>query len=253
MLMTHIKPFLRRSVGTILLAVAFIYLILDMNPWKFFLQAIFAGETEWIYPRATLIDLVGEHLLLVFISSALAVIMGIVAGIFVTRRSGRVYLQTVNDLTSLAQTFPPVAILALAVPFIGFGFKPTIAALFLYSILPVVRNTISGIEAVPAPLIEAAFGMGMTPIQILFKVEIPLAIKVIMAGIRMSVVMNIGTATLGAIVGAGGLGVPIISGLVRQNPAFVIEGALTVCLLAVITDRLIAGIEEGSFQRLLGP
>jgi osmoprotectant transport system permease protein len=140
-----------------------------------------------------------------------------------------------------------VAILALAVPFIGFGFKPTIAALFLYSILPVVRNTISGIEAVPPSLIEAAFGMGMTRLQILFKVEIPLAMKVIMAGIRMSVVMNIGTATLGAIVGAGGLGVPIISGLVRQNPAFVLEGALTVCLLAVITDRLIAGIEESSF------
>jgi len=128
----------------------FIYIIFDMNPWNLFLRALFPEETEWIYPRAMLIDLVGEHLLLVVISSALAVIMGITVGIFVTRRSGRVYLQTVNDLTSLAQTFPPVAILALAVPFIGFGFKPTIAALFLYSILPVVRNTISGIEAVPA-------------------------------------------------------------------------------------------------------
>ena len=247
MLKSPLKKFLRRSAGTILLAGVFVYLILDMNPWEFFLMALFPEETEWIYPRAMLIDLVGEHLLLVAISSALAVIAGIAAGIFVTRRSGRVYLQTVNDLTSLAQTFPPVAILALTVPFIGFGFKPTIAALFLYSILPVVRNTISGIGAVPAPLIEAAFGMGMTRPQILFKVEIPLAMKVIMAGIRMSVVMNIGTATLGAIVGAGGLGVPIISGLVRQNQAFVLEGALTVCLLAVITDRLISGIEEGYF------
>ncbi|MBW2560652.1 MAG: ABC transporter permease [Deltaproteobacteria bacterium] len=236
MLTFSVKTFLRRSTGTILLAGMFIYLILDMNPWKFFLRTLFPEETEWIYPRAMLIDLVGEHLLLVAISSALAVIAGIAAGIFVTRRSGRVYLQTAL-----------VAILALAVPFIGFGFKPTIAALFLYSILPVVRNTISGIGAVPAPLIEAAFGMGMTRPQILFKVEIPLAMKVIMAGIRMSVVMNIGTATLGAIVGAGGLGAPIISGLVRQNPAFVLEGALTVCLLAVITDRLIAGIEECSF------
>ncbi|HOO89228.1 MAG TPA: ABC transporter permease [Syntrophales bacterium] len=247
MLTSSLKRIVRRSAGTILLAGVFLYLVFDMHPWNIFLRALFPEETEWIYPRAMLIELVGEHLLLVAISSVLAVMAGIGSGIFVTRRTGRAYLQTINDLTSLAQTFPPVAILALAVPFIGFGFKPTVAALFLYSILPVVRNTISGIEAVPTHLIEAASGMGMTRRQILFKVEIPLALKVIMAGVRMSVVMNIGTATLGAIVGAGGLGVPIISGLVRQNPAFVLEGALTVCLLAVITDRLIAGIEDSSF------
>ncbi len=149
-----------------------------------------------------------------------------------------------NDISSLAQTIPPIAVLALAVPFIGFGFKPTVLALFLYSILPIIRNSIAGIESVPPTLIEAATGMGMTRAQVLIKIELPISLRVIMAGIRTSVVINVGTATVGAVVGAGGLGTPIISGLVRENPAFVLEGAIAAALLAFIMDQYLAKAEQ---------
>ena len=144
--------------------------------------------------------------------------------------------------------FPPVAILALAVPFLGFGFKPALLALFLYSLLPIIRNTLAGIESVPQEIVEAAFGIGMTRLQILTKIELPLSFRVIMAGVRTSVVINVGTATIGAVVGAGGLGVPIISGLVRENPAFLIEGGITSAFLAIVLDRILAKTEENLFS-----
>jgi osmoprotectant transport system permease protein len=191
------------------------------------------------------LTLLGEHLGLVLVSSVLAIAIGVPLGTVVTRRWGRPFLDLVDDLTSLGQTVPPVAVLALSVPLLGFGFKPTVVALFLYSILPIVRNTIGGLDAVPKDLIEAARGMGMTATQCLFKVEFPLAIRVIMAGVRISVVINVGTATIGAVIGAGGLGAPIIAGLVRQNPSFVLEGAVAGGLLAILADRILA-ITEAS-------
>jgi osmoprotectant transport system permease protein len=119
---------------------------------------------------------------------------------------------------------------------VGFGFKPTVIALFLYGLLPILRNTIAGIEDVSPDVIDAARGMGMKPHQILFRIEIPLAGRVIMAGIRVSTVINIGTAALGATIGAGGLGKPIIAGLIGENPAFILEGAILVGILAIIVD-----------------
>jgi osmoprotectant transport system permease protein len=155
-----------------------------------------------------------------------------------------------GDIGSLAQTVPPVAVLALAVPFIGFGVKPALVALCLYSVLPVLRNTIAGLESVPAPVLEAAAGTGMTGPQVLLRVELPLAFRVIMAGIRTSVVVNVGTATVGAIVGAGGLGTPIVAGLVRENPAFVLQGAVSAALLAIFLDQLLARAERAGAGRV---
>jgi osmoprotectant transport system permease protein len=228
----------------IIVSMVFVVIVVDMDVMRVLLKGIFPGEKEVIYPRANLLVLLREHMLLVLLSSAAATLVGVGIGIVVTRPAGRDYLNLVNDVSSLAQTIPPVAVLALAVPFIGFGFKPTILALFLYSILPIIRNSIAGLEAVSAELVEAARGMGMTRAQILFKVELPLALRVIMAGIRTSVVINVGTATVGAVVGAGGLGTPIISGLVRDNPAFVLEGAIAAALLAFILDQYLARAEQ---------
>jgi osmoprotectant transport system permease protein len=237
--------------GLIYIAVIFgffLFLITNMGIWQKALSMLFPAETEVIYPRANLLELLKEHILLVLASSVAATFAGVCVGLFVTRPIGRDFLGVVNDLSSLAQTIPPVAVLALAVPFIGFGFKPTVLALFLYSILPIIRNTISGLESVSPLLIEAAYGMGMKRGQILFRVELPLSLKVIMAGVRTSVVINVGTATVGAVVGAGGLGTPIISGLVRENPAFVLEGALSAALLAFLLDQIIAKTEIYLFQ-----
>ena len=235
---------LKSWLPLIIVSLVFAAIVIDMDLMRMLLEGLFPGEKEVIYPRANLLILLREHMLLVFISSIAATLIGVGIGILVTRPSGRDYLSLVNDVSSLAQTIPPVAVLALAVPFIGFGFKPTILALFLYSILPIIRNTISGLGAVSADLIEAARGMGMTRSQTLVRVELPLALRVIMAGIRTSVVINVGTATVGAVVGAGGLGTPIISGLVRDNPAFVLEGAIAAALLAFILDQYLARAEQ---------
>lgn len=234
----------RNWLPLIVVTALFLVIVLDMDVLRILLSGLFPGEKEVIYPRANLLVLLKEHMFLVLLSSFAATVIGVSVGILVTRPAGRDYLNLVNDISSLAQTIPPVAVLALAVPFIGFGFKPTVLALFLYSILPIIRNSIAGLESVSSELIEAARGMGMTRSQVLFRVELPLALRVIMAGIRTSVVINVGTATVGAVVGAGGLGTPIISGLVRENPAFVLEGAIAAALLAFILDQYLARAEQ---------
>lgn len=224
----------------------FVALIANMRLWEVTLTFLFPQESQVLHPRASLLILVWEHIKLVAISSSLTVLIGIPLGIWVTRPGGRDFLPIVTDLTSFGQTFPPVAVLALAVPMLGFGLLPTVVALFFYGLLPVVRNTIAGLKAVPGQLLDAAYGMGMGRLQALFRIEIPLATRVILAGVRISVIINIGTAMIGAIIGAGGLGSPIIAGLVQDNIAYIIEGAVPAALLAILTDQLLSNI-EGSF------
>ncbi len=214
-----------------------------MSWWETALRFVFPNETQVLHPRANLLVLVGEHLKLVFISSSLTILVGVPLGIWVTRPSGRNFLPIVTDLTSFGQTFPPVAVLALAVPMLGFGLLPTVVALFLYGLLPVVRNTIAGLRAVPQDVLDAAYGIGMSRMQALVQIEIPLAARVILAGVRISVIINIGTAMIGAVIGAGGLGSPIIAGLVQDNIAYIIEGALPAAILAVLADQLLANVE----------
>ena len=184
-----------------------------------------------------------QHLALIGISSSLTIVVGLPLGVFVTRSYGKPLLPLTSDITALGQTFPPVAVLALAVPLTGFGLKPTVLALFLYGLLPVVRNTIAGLTAVPQDTQDAARGLGMTGTQILLKVELPLAARVILAGVRISVVINVGTAMIGAVIGAGGLGSPIVAGLIQDNLAFVVEGALPAAMLALLLDQTIAALE----------
>lgn len=223
---------------------AFVVLIANMSWWENALRFFFPSESHFIHPRANLLVLVGEHLLLVLISSSITIIVGIPLGVWVTRPSGKNFLPIITDITSFGQTFPPVAVLALAVPMFGFGLLPTVVALFLYGLLPVVRNTIAGLRAVPSNILDAAYGIGMSRLQALVRVEIPLAARVVMAGVRISVIINIGTAMIGAVIGAGGLGSPIIAGLVQDNIAYIIEGAVPAAILAVLADQLLAGIEE---------
>lgn len=227
------------------MSAAFAALIADMSLWEAGLRWVFPGLAQVIHPRASLLVLVWEHLKLVGISSALTIVIGVPLGVWVTRRSWSDFLPVVNNLTSLGQTFPPIAVLALAVPLAGFGLVPTVIALFFYGLLPVVRNTISGLKAVPSDVLETASAMGMSGAEALFKVEAPLAAGVILAGIRTSVVINIGTAMIGAVIGAGGLGSPIVGGLVENNLAFILEGAIPAAILAVLADQLLANIEHG--------
>ncbi|MDR5865885.1 ABC transporter permease [Halomonas koreensis] len=195
---------------------------------------------EVIYARADFLTLLGRHLLVVGVAALAAVVIGVGAAVAVTRRAGRDFLPLVAQLASMGQTFPPVAVLALAVPVLGFGTLPIIVALLLYGLLPIVRNTLAGLEGIDPGVREAARGMGMTGGQLLRQVELPLAAPVILAGIRTSVTINIATAAIGATVGASNLGDPIISGIVNGNTAYVLQGALVIGLLALTVDSVFA-------------
>ena len=236
---------LRRWIILLALIAAFVILIAQESFWGNVLSSLFPDESEVLYPRAGLSTLVWEHIQLVIISSGLTILIGLPLGIWVTRESGKDFLPLVTDLTSFGQTFPPIAVLALAVPVMGFGREPTILALFLYGLLPVVRNTIAGLQHVPRDTLDAAYGMGMSRLQALFLIEFTLALPVIITGIRISVIINIGTATVGALFGAGGLGSPIVAGMSAQrNSAFILEGAVPAAILAILADQLFATIES---------
>jgi osmoprotectant transport system permease protein len=189
-----------------------------------------------LYLQHDFLSLVLAHLGLVAASSACAAVIGIGAAIYVTRPSGQEFRRLVEILTTMGQTFPPVAVLALAVPIIGFGFWPAFVALVLYSILPICENTIAGLESVPSAVKDAGRGVGMTPLGLLSAIELPLAAPVILAGVRTSVIINVSTAAIASTVGAVSLGSPIIIGLNGNNTAYVLQGAVLVTGLAIVID-----------------
>jgi osmoprotectant transport system permease protein len=196
-----------------------------------------------VYVRASFVALTLSHLGMVVVASLVIVAFGLAVGVGVTRQAGREFAGIVATVTAIGQTFPPVAILAVAVPFIGFGAAPTIIALIAYGVLPVLDNTVAGLRSVPVAARSASDGMGLTAAQKLVWVELPLAAPVIVAGIRTSVTISIGTATIGSTVGALTLGSPIIEGLSGSNTAYVIQGAVLVGLLAIAVDQLFAWLD----------
>jgi osmoprotectant transport system permease protein len=185
-----------------------------------------------------------SHAEIVAASSLASIAAALVLGIFVTRPAGREFRALLGAVAAIGQSIPPVAVLAIAVPMLGYGFRPTFIALAIYGFLPIVANVIAGIEGVPEAVREAAEGMGLSPLQILRSVELPLALPLILAGIRTSVVINIGTATIGSTVGAVTLGTPIIDGLVGDKLPYVIEGASVVGLFAIVTDLAFERIDR---------
>jgi osmoprotectant transport system permease protein len=228
-----------RSVGHDALlwsALAFAALILLMPELKPVFAALFPWLDRPLYEQDSFLHLVMAHLALVGASSIAAIVLGVTAGIFVTRPVGAEFRGIVETIVAMGQTFPPVAVLALAVPITGFGSQPALIALTLYGLLPIVQNTVAGLGAVPEPVREAARGVGMTDGEILRRVELPLAAPVIVAGIRTSVIISVGTATIASTVGATTLGSPIIVGLNGSNIAYVLQGAMLVGLLAVVLD-----------------
>ena len=197
-----------------------------------------------IYTRDSVFNLLLWHLTAVLLAIAAATLVALLGGIWVTRAGGREFLPLARAIANLGQTFPPVAVLALAVPALGFGLTPTLVALFLYGMLPIYENTVTGLQQVPERVCEAARGMGMSPRQQLWSVELPLALPLIVAGIRISLVISIGTATIGSTVAAKGFGEVIIAGLLTDNMAFVLQGGIMVALMAIIIDTLLQRLER---------
>lgn len=197
-----------------------------------------------LYQQDSFWQLTLAHLFLVVTASLLAIVIGIGSGVLVTRRAGRAFRPLMETIVAAGQTIPPVAVLAIAVPVMGFGAWPAVVALLLYGLLPILQGTLAGIDSVPASSREIATGVGMSSWQQLWQIELALAAPVIIAGIRTSVIINIGTAAIASTVGAKSLGSPVIIGLSGFNTAYVIQGALLVALLAIVSDRLFERLQR---------
>jgi osmoprotectant transport system permease protein len=189
-----------------------------------------------------ILKLTVDHIEITLIAVSISTVIGVAIGIFITRHQRAA--ATVIGVAGVLYTIPSLALFGMLIPFIGIGLKPTLIALILYSQLALVRNTFVGIVHIDPSIREAAKGMGMSNWQFLRMVEIPVALPVIMAGIRTAAVMNIGTATIAAYIGAGGLGWLIFRGIASVNSDQIIAGAVPVILLAVGVDYLFILLER---------
>ncbi len=201
-----------------------------------FFAGLFPELERHVYTQDSFAWLLVQHGMLAGASSFVAVVVGTAVGLGVTRAGGQQFRPLVETVVAVSQTIPPVAVLALAVPVVGFGELPALIALSLYGLLPVVQGTMGGLRGVPSAQANAASALGLSPRQTLRHIEIPLAMPVWLAGVRTSVIINISTAAIASTVGAKTLGSPIIVGLSGFNTAYVLQGAMVLALLAVAVD-----------------
>jgi osmoprotectant transport system permease protein len=205
-----------------------------MSPWSFFLDH-----------RAEILGATLEHLTLVIVAMAIAMVVGVPLGMFIIQRPT---LRTIAlGAASIFQTIPSLALFGflIPIPFIGgIGKRTAIVALVLYALLPILRNTVVGLTGIDHAVLESAEAMGMTPAQILFRVRLPLALAVILAGIRTATVITIGVATIAAAIGAGGLGTFIFRGVALVSDSLILAGAVPAALLALLADFLLSLLER---------
>lgn len=207
-----------------------------------FHETLSATYSYFVSNFDTFLGLLGEHLALVLISVVLAIIVAVPMGIIATRNER--LKRFIMGIGNVAQTVPTLAIIALVFPLLGLGFRPALVGLFAYALLPILTNTVAGLENVNESTVEAARGMGMTENQILRRIKLPLAVPVIFAGIRTSAVLNVGTAYLAFFIGGGGLGVWVITGISLFDTPQLLAGAIPGALLAIGLDSLFAYIES---------
>lgn len=208
-------------------------------------QSLFSFMQE---QSGKIFDQLLAHIGLTFISLLIATAIGVPLGIFIAKR--KKLSGPVLGFVGILQTIPSIALLGFMIPLLGIGPKPAIVALFLYALLPIVRNTFTGITGVDASVRDAAKGMGMNSKQILTKVELPLALPVILAGIRTATVINVGVATLAAYIAAGGLGEFIFGGIALNNTNMILAGAIPAALLAVVLDFILSKVQQINLKKL---
>ena len=197
---------------------------------------IYMERREWF------LELFGQHLKIAGIAIVLAGIMGLLLGIFIAEKE--FMAPVILTLVNIFYTIPSISLLGILIPFTGIGDKTAIIALTLYGLMPMIRNTYTGICGVSQEIIQAARGMGSTDIQILWRIKLPLALGVILAGVRNMVVMTLSVTAIAAFIGAGGLGVAIYRGITIYNPALTFAGSVLIALLALIADLLLGILEN---------
>ncbi|HEY3178320.1 MAG TPA: ABC transporter permease [Casimicrobiaceae bacterium] len=203
--------------------------------------------------RGDIVFLTQQHIKLVMISGGLAIAIGVPLGLWLSRPGMRRAAETIMQALNLGSTIPTLAVLALAMSLLGIGVVPAIFGLWVASLLPIVRNTYAGMLGVPAHFIEAATGMGMRPIQILSGVEFPNALFVTFAGIRTALAVNVGTAPLAFLIGGGGLGELIFTGIDLNDPGMMLAGAIPTALLAVLVDYAVGALAYWVVPRGVNP
>jgi osmoprotectant transport system permease protein len=194
-----------------------------------------------------------QHLRLTLLSGGLAILAGVPFGVWMSRPHMRRYAETVMQALNTGTTIPTLALLALSMTWLGIGTVPAVFGLWVASLLPIVRNTYTGLLNVPAPLKEAAHGMGMRPLQVLWYVELPNALFVIFAGIRTALAINVGTVPLAFLIGGGGLGELIFTGIDLNEPGMLLAGAIPTALLAVSVDAIMGLVVYGVIPRGVNP
>jgi osmoprotectant transport system permease protein len=201
-----------------------------------------SASPAWSRTARSILANTAQHVKLVALSLLAAILIGVPLGVFATRspRIGGAVLA----LTGLAQTIPSLALLAVLIPVFGIGIVPALIALFVYSMLPIVRNTYVGMTTIAPPLLESADCLPLSPRSKLTRIRLPLASPSILAGIRTSAVINVGSATLAALIGAGGLGEPILTGIQLRRNGLILEGAIPAALLALLVERAFDGVDR---------
>lgn len=195
-----------------------------------------------------LLSLAWEHILMVAYGIGLALLIGVPLGVIAAKVNWLAPI--ILSLVNILQLIPSLAMLAILMLYFGFGFKTVVIGLLFYSLLPIVRNTYVGIKEVDESIVEAGIGNGMTPLQLLYKIQFPLSIPFLMAGIRLAAVIAISVATIGPYIGAGGLGKEIVSGISLQSDVKIYAGAIPATIIAILADFILGKIEQKSKKRM---
>jgi osmoprotectant transport system permease protein len=234
----------RQPLSAAALWIVIFFLFSQQHVWAAILGRMFPLADPVLFERATLLSLVTQHLRIALTSMVFVLFVGIPLAVFCTRKQGLAFLPLVENIVAVGQTFPPVAVLFLALPIFGFGTLAPILALFFYGLLPTVRGTLLGLQAVAPELKDAALGSGMSSWQLLRKLELPLALPAILAGLRTSLVLIIATTSIAPLVGTGGLGVPMLAGLTTNNASLLLQGAVPVAMLALLSNYTVRSLEH---------
>lgn len=200
--------------------------------------------TFWQDKYEIILEYTLQHIVMSFVAIVVAVVFSVPLATYMTKMRSNKIKNIIFNIANVFQTIPTIAMFALMVPFLGIGFKPAVVALFLYALLPLLRNTYTGMKSIDPTILEAAKGMGFSSLQRIVKVEVPLALPYIMSGVRMTTVYIISWTTLAAVVGAGGLGSLVISGIGFNDKHMIFTGTILAILMALFIDLIFARVEN---------
>lgn len=223
---------------TLLYTILFFVWIFQFN-WIKDTLLFFLDAKNSIIQRSSLSELAIQHFYIVFLSTTLSILIGLSLAIWVRLSRSEELKQIILQFSTIGETLPTAALIALSVPILGYGNIPLVLALTIYGILPIVRNTIVGLNTIPIEIQEAAQGLGLSRFEQLIRVDLPLALPAILTGIRVATVINVSAATIGATVGAGGFGVMIIAGIRTYDTLMIIQASVPVILMALWFDRIL--------------